>query len=61
MTSNVLVPDSLTDLGAGACFNDARVEVVKLELSNRRDAATQDIFSTYDKNKTGQEETRRIL
>jgi anaerobic selenocysteine-containing dehydrogenase len=26
-TSNALVPDSLTDLGAGACFNDARVEV----------------------------------
>ena len=24
-TSNALVPDSLTDLGAGACFNDARV------------------------------------
>ena len=61
MTSNVLVPDSLTDLGAGACFNDARVEVVKLELSNRRDAATQDIFSTYDKNKTGEEKTRRVL
>jgi len=30
MTSNVLVPDSLTDLGAGACFNDARVEVARL-------------------------------
>lgn len=27
MTGNVLVPDSLTDLGGGACFNDARVEV----------------------------------
>ncbi len=26
-TANVLAPDSLTDLGAGACFNDARVEV----------------------------------
>lgn len=26
-TANALVPDSLTDLGAGACFNDARVEV----------------------------------
>ena len=26
-TSNALVPDSLTDLGGGACFNDARVEV----------------------------------
>ena len=27
LTSNALAPDSLTDLGAGACFNDARVEV----------------------------------
>jgi anaerobic selenocysteine-containing dehydrogenase len=26
-TTNALVPDSLTDLGGGACFNDARVEV----------------------------------
>ena len=31
-TSNALVPDSLTDLGAGACFNDARVEVALLGL-----------------------------
>jgi anaerobic selenocysteine-containing dehydrogenase len=29
-TSNALVPDSLSDLGGGACFNDARVEVSKL-------------------------------
>jgi anaerobic selenocysteine-containing dehydrogenase len=29
-TSNALVPDSLTDLGDGACFNDARVEVALL-------------------------------
>jgi anaerobic selenocysteine-containing dehydrogenase len=29
-TSNALCPDSLTDLGAGACFNDARVEVALL-------------------------------
>jgi len=29
-TSNVLVPDTLTDLGGGACFNDARVEVARL-------------------------------
>jgi anaerobic selenocysteine-containing dehydrogenase len=27
-TANALCPDTLTDLGAGACFNDARVEVV---------------------------------
>jgi anaerobic selenocysteine-containing dehydrogenase len=30
MTSNVLVPDTLTDLGGGACFNDARVQVTSL-------------------------------
>jgi anaerobic selenocysteine-containing dehydrogenase len=29
-TSNALVPDSLTDLGGGACFNDARVDVALL-------------------------------
>jgi anaerobic selenocysteine-containing dehydrogenase len=27
LTSNALVPDSLSDLGGGACFNDARVQV----------------------------------
>jgi len=31
-TSNVLVPDALTDLGAGACFNDARVQVEKIAM-----------------------------
>jgi anaerobic selenocysteine-containing dehydrogenase len=30
-TSNALSPDSLSDLGGGACFNDARVQVVKVE------------------------------
>jgi anaerobic selenocysteine-containing dehydrogenase len=29
-TSNALVPDTLADLGGGACFNDARVEVALL-------------------------------
>jgi anaerobic selenocysteine-containing dehydrogenase len=29
-TTNALVPDTLTDLGDGACFNDARVEVALL-------------------------------
>ncbi|MBN8479700.1 MAG: hypothetical protein J0L91_12140 [Burkholderiales bacterium] len=29
-SSNALVADALTDIGAGACFNDARVEVVKV-------------------------------
>ena len=32
-TSNVLVPDTLTDLGAGACFNDARVDMAKVETA----------------------------
>ncbi len=30
-TATALVPDTLTDLGGGACFNDARVEVERLE------------------------------
>jgi len=29
-TTNALCPDTLTDLGGGACFNDARVEVAKV-------------------------------
>ncbi len=29
-TSNALVPDTLTDIGGGACFNDARVQVASL-------------------------------
>ncbi len=29
-TANALAPDSLTDVGGGACFNDARVEVARL-------------------------------
>ena len=29
-SSNALSPDDLTDLGGGACFNDARVEVARL-------------------------------
>jgi anaerobic selenocysteine-containing dehydrogenase len=28
-TTNALVPDTLTDLGRGACFNDARVQVAR--------------------------------
>ena len=28
-TANALAPDSLTDLGGGACFNDARVQVAR--------------------------------
>jgi anaerobic selenocysteine-containing dehydrogenase len=30
LTANALVPDTLTDLGGGACFNDARVQVAPL-------------------------------
>ena len=29
-TATALVPDTLTDLGGGACFNDARVQVASL-------------------------------
>ncbi|MEZ5292541.1 MAG: molybdopterin-dependent oxidoreductase [Vicinamibacterales bacterium] len=29
LTSNALVPDTLTDFGGGACFNDARVQVTR--------------------------------
>jgi len=29
-TANALVPDTLSDLAGGACFNDARVEVAKV-------------------------------
>jgi anaerobic selenocysteine-containing dehydrogenase len=29
-TSNALTPDALTDLGGGACFNDARVQIEKI-------------------------------
>jgi anaerobic selenocysteine-containing dehydrogenase len=29
-TATTLAPDTLTDIGAGACFNDARVEVAKI-------------------------------
>src|SRR5262245_48627641 len=30
MTATALAPDTLTDIGAGACFNDARVQVASL-------------------------------
>jgi anaerobic selenocysteine-containing dehydrogenase len=32
-TANALTPDSLTDLGGGACFNDARVDVRRVSES----------------------------
>jgi len=30
LTGTALVPDTLTDIGEGACFNDARVQVASL-------------------------------
>jgi anaerobic selenocysteine-containing dehydrogenase len=30
-TANALCPDTLTDLGGGACFNDARVDVQRID------------------------------
>jgi anaerobic selenocysteine-containing dehydrogenase len=32
VTGTALVPDTLTDIGAGACFNDARVQVASLPV-----------------------------
>ena len=36
-TANALVSDSLTDLGHGACFNDARVEVTRMITAQYQD------------------------
>ena len=33
-TANALVPDSLTDLGGGACFNDTRVQITRIVTAN---------------------------
>jgi anaerobic selenocysteine-containing dehydrogenase len=33
VTGTALVPDSLTDIGGGACFNDARVQVASLPVA----------------------------
>jgi anaerobic selenocysteine-containing dehydrogenase len=38
LTSNALVPDTLTDLGGGACFNDARVQIERWAGSRQMDA-----------------------
>jgi anaerobic selenocysteine-containing dehydrogenase len=35
-TGTALVPDTLTDLGGGACFNDARVQVERAGGADRR-------------------------
>ena len=37
-TASVLAPDTLTDLGGGACFNDARVQVEKLAAGSGQPA-----------------------
>jgi anaerobic selenocysteine-containing dehydrogenase len=33
VTGTALAPDTLTDLGGGACFNDARVQVASLPVA----------------------------
>jgi len=38
-TATALAPDTLTDLGGGACFNDARVEVERVESSGEAEAS----------------------
>jgi anaerobic selenocysteine-containing dehydrogenase len=38
-TANALAPDTLSDLGAGACFNDARVEVERIVVLGERAGA----------------------
>jgi len=38
-TSNALSPDTLSDLGGGACFNDARVQVERVEKESGRSKA----------------------
>jgi len=38
-TANALTPDTLTDLGAGACFNDARVQVERVAGASDRVSA----------------------
>ena len=35
LTATALVPDTLTDIGGGACFNDARVEVTALPTTGK--------------------------
>ena len=35
-TANALAPDTLSDIGAGACFNDARVQVERVAAAADR-------------------------
>jgi anaerobic selenocysteine-containing dehydrogenase len=39
-TANALAPDTLSDIGAGACFNDARVQVERVAGAAERDSAS---------------------
>jgi anaerobic selenocysteine-containing dehydrogenase len=39
VTGTALVPDTLTDLGGGACFNDARVQVAAVHPAEQRTLA----------------------
>jgi hypothetical protein len=41
MTGTALVPDTLTDIGGGACFNDARVQVRRWQLHSRSAKASR--------------------
>jgi hypothetical protein len=36
-TATALAPDHLTDIGAGACYNDARVEVEAITTAGTSD------------------------
>ena len=51
-TANALVPDTLTDLGGGACFNDARVQVAlarqALTVRVQRRKSRQSLHSTTE-------------
>jgi anaerobic selenocysteine-containing dehydrogenase len=40
-TATALVPDTLTDIAGGACFNDARVQVAKAETPIRRTSGSR--------------------
>jgi anaerobic selenocysteine-containing dehydrogenase len=42
-TANALSPDTLSDIGAGACFNDARVEVERVSGADGRESDGADV------------------
>jgi anaerobic selenocysteine-containing dehydrogenase len=46
-TANALAPDTLSDIGAGACFNDARVQVERLAgAADQGEAAANPVEAT---------------